>query len=87
MIDTTGAYHLAVPIITTRKDVMSKTKTPAAQEAVTHRGVTLHIEPKANGYICHVIKDGQKIFELTEPTLYLSAAGQLRRFLDLGLSL
>lgn len=51
------------------------------------KGITVRIIPKDDGYIGYVAKDGKLIYEVKEPTLYLSVAGQLRRLLDTGLSL
>ena len=51
------------------------------------KGITIRIIPKEEGYVGFAAKDGKIIYEVTNPTLYLSVAGQLRRFLDTGLSL
>lgn len=50
-------------------------------------GITVRIIPQDGGYVGYAAKDGKILFEITDATLYLSVAGQLRRYLDLGMSL
>lgn len=63
---------------------MSKSK---PQVEVPEKGIVVHITPKDNGYVGYAKKDGKILQEITEPTVYLSVAGQLRRYIDMGLSL
>lgn len=62
---------------------MSKKQEPKVEA----KGLIISISPKDEGYVGIVMKDGKVIHEIANPTLYHAVAGQLRRYLDLGLSL
>ena len=64
-------------------------KSPKAQEATPapEKGVVIKIMPQGEGWVGSATVDGRVIIEITNPTLYLAVAGQLRRCLDTGFTL
>jgi len=63
---------------------MSKKEVKAKAEPFI--AVTIDKVPGEEAYLGTVYKNGQVVFKTEHPTLYLAVAGQVRRFIDMGMS-